>query len=90
MVNFTNTLNLSTHNGIDSYNFNLKNRQQIEFRQGNWRISFRRVPASIKVTQPSIQTVQKDISPGVNRLGSEADHSLVPRLRMNGAITPLP
>jgi hypothetical protein len=24
MVNFTNTLNLSTHNGADPYNFNLK------------------------------------------------------------------
>jgi hypothetical protein len=42
--------------------------------------------------QPLIQWVQGALLPGVKRPGREADHSphLVPKLRVNGAISPLP
>jgi hypothetical protein len=42
-------------------------------------------------TQPPIQSVKGTLSPGVKRLGREADHlQLVPRSRRRGSIHPFP
>jgi len=43
-------------------------------------------------TQPPIQRVPGALNPGINRPGLEADHTphLEPRLRLRGAILPLP
>jgi hypothetical protein len=46
---------------------------------------------SLGPTQPRIQWVAGDVTPGANRPGREAGHyHLVPNLRMRGTIPPLP